>query len=67
MERHVYCIPMVEPETVMGYRLTKGRNRQPTTKGLQEKLLDLWSICQRPRCTAIEAEQGPGFAIAAYS
>jgi hypothetical protein len=48
MERHVYCIAMVEPETVMGYRLTKGRNRQPTTKGLQEKLLDLWSICQRP-------------------
>src|SRR4249920_3534296 len=66
MERYVYCVSMIEPEAVMGCRLTKGRNRQTTPEGLQEKLLDLWRICQRPWRAAIKAEQSPSFAIAAY-
>jgi len=66
MERYVYCVSMIESEAVMGCCLTKGRNRQPTSEGLQEKLLDLRRICQRPWRAAIEAQQGPGFAIAAY-
>src|SRR5882724_1892383 len=66
MESYVYCVSMIEPEAVMGCCLTKGRNRQPKSEGLQEKLLDLRRICQRPWRAAIEAEQSPGFAIAAY-
>jgi len=66
MERYVYCVSMIKPEAVMGCRLTKGRNRQPASEGLQKEFLDLWSFRQRPWRGAIEAQQSPGFAIAAY-
>jgi hypothetical protein len=44
MERHVYRVSMIEPQAIMGHRLTKGSDGQSATERLQKKLVDLRGI-----------------------